>query len=80
MIGSQTAPSILDEAAAAIGGWTALLRCVRLPLPASSRQRNSQTAGPLCRSDRIKLPFCMKRLLVHSCGSLQAHSRHKIVS
>jgi len=30
MIGSQTAPSILDEAAAAIGGWTALqsIRCV----------------------------------------------------
>ncbi len=32
MVGSQTVLSILDEAAAAIGGWTALqsIRCVHL--------------------------------------------------
>jgi hypothetical protein len=32
MVGSQTAFSVLDEAAAAIGGWTALqsMRCVHL--------------------------------------------------
>jgi hypothetical protein len=32
MVGSQTALSILDEAAAAIGGWTALqsIKCVHL--------------------------------------------------
>jgi hypothetical protein len=32
MVGSQTAFSILDEAAAAIGGWTALqsIKCVHL--------------------------------------------------
>src|SRR5690348_1550184 len=47
-----------------------ILRCVRLPLPASSRQRNSQTAGPLCRSARIKLPFCIDLL---SVAGLLAH-------
>jgi hypothetical protein len=32
MVGSQTVLSVLDEAAAAIGGWTALrsIRCVHL--------------------------------------------------
>src|SRR5215469_13570812 len=66
---SRTSPALISmnnaetarRAAASSASWSTepitILRCVRLPLPANSRQRNSQTAGPLCRSARINYTF-----------------------
>jgi hypothetical protein len=41
MVGSQTVFSILDEAAAAIGGWSAVqpIRCVHLDSEAVAKDR-----------------------------------------
>lgn len=44
-----------------------ILRCLRLPSAPASRHLNSQTSGPLCRSARITLPFCID-FLSASCA------------